>query len=507
MSDQDLQTVEQQEPKAVAKRPTFLNPDDERAAQLAEVMVRSGFFKEAKQGAQAMVKILAGRELGLLEVRSMMGFEIIEGRIEMKPALMAALVKQHPKYDYRVVQSSRQVCEIEFRQREDIGQPWETLGVATFTIDDAIAAGLCTLKDGKPFARSKFGSPLPWETYTDQMLFARCMSKGVRQHCPEVTLGMPIYTEGEVTGETEFDVANAIDVDAVPHDVEQPVLRDTAGAPAGVDTATGEVIDIAEAPVEQADSIGAEGQTVDSVPGPSGGDTPGPSADEPPAPADSAGASTVSAGYATLMVDPEKGHAVNRTGMVHASKPQIAKLGAITTELGWSDEERRARAGCSYKDLSKDGAKFLIDQYDPLVSLWRANRCSRLRSACQMQGIDLDTLLMGAKITSLDATPAHKVQALIAQIEQGRDAVPTAGTPAPAASDEGGSEEVPPSPTDDSPSPRDRLDEAIEAKWPGRKVIKMRFLDKMQREQKIAIESLTEAQLQRVLSILVNEGD
>ena len=57
--------------------------DLNQTLQLGEVLAKSGFFSDAKQASQAVVKVLAGRELGFGPVASMVGVNIIQG----KPAI------------------------------------------------------------------------------------------------------------------------------------------------------------------------------------------------------------------------------------------------------------------------------------------------------------------------------------------------------------------------------------------------------------------------------------
>ncbi len=45
--------------------------------QLGEVLIESGYFQDAKQAAQAVVKVLAGAEIGLGPIASMTGIYII----------------------------------------------------------------------------------------------------------------------------------------------------------------------------------------------------------------------------------------------------------------------------------------------------------------------------------------------------------------------------------------------------------------------------------------------
>jgi hypothetical protein len=119
-----------------------------------------------------------------------------------------------------------------------VGRPtWETLGVSTFTLEDARSAELV-----------KTGSA--WAKHPRNMLFARAMSNGVKWHMPDLLGGMPVYTEAdefvdstaEVMGAGEGDGSSrgldlGPDVDAViaraaalPDDVEfaHPWLADRA---------------------------------------------------------------------------------------------------------------------------------------------------------------------------------------------------------------------------------------------------------------------------------------
>lgn len=152
--------------------------------QVAEHFVQSGWFKDSKDVSQAVVKILAGQEMGLGPMASMQGVHIIEGKPTMSANLLGAQVKRHPAYNYRVIEQTEDRCSIEFYEH---GQK---VGDSTFSIADAQKAGVA----GKP----------NWKRYPKAMLFARAMSQGVRTHCPDVTAG-PAYVPEELgaqVGET-----------------------------------------------------------------------------------------------------------------------------------------------------------------------------------------------------------------------------------------------------------------------------------------------------------------
>ncbi|NDZ93303.1 hypothetical protein G3I13_01830 [Streptomyces sp. SID6673] len=196
-------------------------------SRLSKIFIQSGMFKGDQslspetQVYQAGVKIIAGVEFGIQPFASMRGINIINGNAEMSSNLMAAKVKKHPKYDYKVVESSNEGCTLEFT--ELVSGKTVSLGKSTWTIDDAKRAGLTR-------------NPT-WQKFPMNMCFARALSNGVRMYTPDVFYGAPVYVEGEISGE-------------FPEKAE-----DTAQEPPATKTddeaepVEGEVVDTAQAPV------------------------------------------------------------------------------------------------------------------------------------------------------------------------------------------------------------------------------------------------------------------
>lgn len=151
---------------------------DMTLGDLGQVFAASGFFQDAQQKAQAIVKIMAGQEFGFPPVVSMSSIYIVKGRPAMAASMMAALVKRSGKYDYRIVEHTNEVCKIKYLQRVD--DQWEEIGVSTFTLADAKKAGTQNI-----------------DKFPRNMLFARAMSNGVRWHCADVFMG-PVYVPEEV---------------------------------------------------------------------------------------------------------------------------------------------------------------------------------------------------------------------------------------------------------------------------------------------------------------------
>ena len=145
--------------------------------RVATMMQLSGYFQDAGDVAKAGVKILAGLEYGIGPFAAMQGIHIIKGRPALSANLMAAAVKRHPRYGYRVREHSAEVCKIEFFE------DGESLGVESFTMAEAKAAGLHQERDKQ---KNQWRDKHNWKTYPKNMLFARCLSNGVRFHCPDV---------------------------------------------------------------------------------------------------------------------------------------------------------------------------------------------------------------------------------------------------------------------------------------------------------------------------------
>jgi hypothetical protein len=150
----------------------------------ASAFFQSGMFPNLKNEAQAYVLILAGAEMGVGPMEAVSGITLIQGRPTMSANLLAALVKRHPRYDYRVADHSDTTCRIEFLQDGEVS------GVSEFTLEDAKKAGL--------------GGNQTWRKYTAALLFARALTQGVRWYAPDVT-SSAAYTPEELGGDVQTE--------------------------------------------------------------------------------------------------------------------------------------------------------------------------------------------------------------------------------------------------------------------------------------------------------------
>ena len=191
---------------------TVNSMDDLRS--IATMLAMSNYF-DAKGNteiaiSQIATKILAGQELGYGPFASVQGIHVIQGKPAMSANLMAAAVKASARYDYRVRQMDDSAVSIEFFER--IGGKLESLGVSTFTKEDAQKAGTQNMQ--------KFGR---------NMMFSRAMSNGVKWYCPDVFSGNAMYTPEEMGAQVNGDG----DIIETTYTVAQPTPAATPDAQNG----------------------------------------------------------------------------------------------------------------------------------------------------------------------------------------------------------------------------------------------------------------------------------
>lgn len=142
---------------------------------IGEVFAKSGMFPDVKSQAQAVVKILAGKELGLSPFESMASIYVVNGKLALTSKAMSGLIKRSKNYDYIVKKLDETECTI------DIMKSNELVGSTTFTIKDAAKAGIV--------------NGINWKNYPKNMLFARAISNACRFYCPEVISGYYVKEE------------------------------------------------------------------------------------------------------------------------------------------------------------------------------------------------------------------------------------------------------------------------------------------------------------------------
>jgi hypothetical protein len=177
------------------------------AIQVAEIVHRANLFPDVRNPGHALVKILAGAELGFGVIASLVDVHLIEGKPSVGAHLRAAAIRSSGCYDYEVLEHTDAVCAIRFSRRRPDGT-WQDIGVERITLEEAHAKNWHVTRKGEAKG--------PWRASPKNMLFARCITNGFRFHCPDLTSGLLGYDPDE--GE---DLQTAAPVPALP-DAQPP---------------------------------------------------------------------------------------------------------------------------------------------------------------------------------------------------------------------------------------------------------------------------------------------
>ena len=201
----------------------------EESKSIAEMFAKSGLFPDIANVkldiaiAQAQVKILAGRELGLQPLYSMMNIAIIKGRLFYSSALCGAVLKNSEKYRYDILEHDEQHCVLDFLELRD--GKWVKVYQSSYTMEEAQKAGAL-----RPMPS---GEPSNYVKHPKDMMLARARARGVRAVGPEQFGRIYVIEEAEEVvggwqeskGEIPEDVsapAAALSEGQVPGDAGQP---------------------------------------------------------------------------------------------------------------------------------------------------------------------------------------------------------------------------------------------------------------------------------------------
>lgn len=159
---------------------------------LADVFVKSGIFPDIKTQAQAVVKMIAGKELGLSPIESMSNIFFVKDKRGLTSGIQASLLKQSGKYDYVVDKLDETECILSFYKVEGGEKDNTLVGKSSFGTKDAAKAGLINKDNYKNYPRNCF--------------FARALSNGIRWYCPEIICSYALEELEDLKEPTKPDV-------------------------------------------------------------------------------------------------------------------------------------------------------------------------------------------------------------------------------------------------------------------------------------------------------------
>lgn len=180
------------------------------AWDFAETLARTPLLPDAYRNNPASVlwALEYGRALGIDVVTTITTIHVIKGKPTQSADLMLSRTRAA---GHRVrVKPDRDRCTVSITRSDDPDD--ET--VIEWTLDDAVTAGLCELRNGRPYSRSSKGEPQAWEKYPRAMLRSRAVAEAVRTVCPEVLHGA-IYTPEELGAYVDQE-GNPIDAPVQP---------------------------------------------------------------------------------------------------------------------------------------------------------------------------------------------------------------------------------------------------------------------------------------------------
>jgi hypothetical protein len=168
-----------------------------------------------RQPASVLWALEYGRALNLDVVTTITTIHVIKGKPSQSADLMLSRARS-AGHKVRIVPGNGS-CAVSIWRNDD--PDFENR--IEWTLDDAVTAGLCEIRDNRPYSRSSKGEKQSWEKYPRAMLRARAISECVRSACPEVLHGA-IYTPEELGAR--------VDAEGLPMEAEVQQLR---SVPAG----------------------------------------------------------------------------------------------------------------------------------------------------------------------------------------------------------------------------------------------------------------------------------
>lgn len=183
-----------------------LNGLDE-AYRLSQALALASVVPDSLKGkpSDVLAIMLYGQELGLAPMQSVQSIYVVRGKPQLSADLWTALARR-AGHKVRWGECDDKSATVTIVRDDDQDFPL----TITFTLDDAVKAGLCEIKDGKVWARSQSGKPTPWETYTARMLRNRAISFAGKSQCPEVALGFAIEGDMDYVAPEALDPADVV---------------------------------------------------------------------------------------------------------------------------------------------------------------------------------------------------------------------------------------------------------------------------------------------------------
>lgn len=189
---------------------------------MCEIFFKAGIASDVNSIGQIIVKVMAGREIGIGAIAAIKGVYLIKTKnstqITYSANVTASKIKSSGKYNYQILQCDDTTCEIQFL--ELFGARWEKVGTSKFTVDEAQKRDL---------------QSDVWKKTPSDMLFARALTRGARRFCPDALNAVPAYSPDDFADSAVIDTpgnSTVIDIPAGLSDfatkpIEPPIEKIT----------------------------------------------------------------------------------------------------------------------------------------------------------------------------------------------------------------------------------------------------------------------------------------
>lgn len=180
--------------KALAPSNPALQPDSLSAAHwLAKAMYSSRLYSKLGNAEGVLAVIIRGKEMGFPALTSLDMFHVIQGRPCLSANAIQVLAERHPDCEYlRCVESTMTSATWVTKHRK---HPEETR--LTYTIEDAVLAGMATLEPAPPPPPGKDDKRGQWDKRRKEMVRKTPMVQLVRMVYPSAIIGL--YAREELT--------------------------------------------------------------------------------------------------------------------------------------------------------------------------------------------------------------------------------------------------------------------------------------------------------------------
>jgi len=187
----------------------LINSSFEKEVQTLQLVSRmakqSGMYKGVGDEAQIFMILLAAKELGITPTLALnKGINIIKGNIELSARLMSLMIRR-AGHSIKIVETTDKVCILEGARKDN-----PDTCTCKFSIEDATKAGIT-------------GNDV-WKKYTEDMLYARALSRLARRLYADVIGGA--YIEGEISEPVEPQSTIKVTCENIPEPETKKIITD-----------------------------------------------------------------------------------------------------------------------------------------------------------------------------------------------------------------------------------------------------------------------------------------